>query len=176
MNQLENNIVHLRALEPDDLDFLFEVENDITFWEVSNTQKPFSKFILQQYLNNSHTDIYEAKQLRLVITRKENQKKIGLVDLFDFDPFHKRLGLGILILEAFQNQGFAFETIQLVKEYAFKFFDLHQIYAHVPLTNNSSLQLFEKSGFIRSGIQKDWLKLDGGFTDVALYQIFNTRP
>ena len=148
----------------------------MNFWEVSNTQKPFSKFILQQYLNNSHTDIYEARQLRLVITSKEDQKKIGLVDLFDFDPFHKRLGLGILILKAFQNQGFAFETIQLVKEYAFKFFDLHQIYAHVPLTNKPSLQLFEKSGFIRNGIQKDWLKLDGGFTDVALYQIFNTRP
>jgi len=114
--------------------------------------------------------------LRLVITIKENQKKIGLVDLFDFDPFHKRLGLGILILEAFQNQGFAFETIHLVKEYAFKFFDLHQIYAHVPLTNKPSLHLFEKSGFIRYGIQKDWIKLDSGFTDVALYQIFNTRP
>jgi diamine N-acetyltransferase len=168
-------MVNLRALEPDDLDFLFEVENDTKFWEVSNTQKPFSKFILQQYLNNSHADIYEAKQLRLVITSKENKMKIGLADLFDFDPFHKRLGLGILILEAFQNQGFAFETIQLVKDYAFKFFDLHQIYAHVPLTNKASLQLFEKSGFVRNGLHKDWLKLEEGFTDVALYQIFNTR-
>ncbi|MDZ7614588.1 MAG: GNAT family protein [Flavobacteriaceae bacterium] len=53
------------------------------------------------------------------------------------------------------------------------FFSLHQIYAHVPLTNKASLQLFEKSGFVRTGIQKDWLKLDGAYTDVALYQIFN---
>lgn len=172
MSYLENNTVLLRSLEPDDLNFLFEVENNTYFWEVSNTQKPYSRYVLQQYLDNSHTDIYEAKQLRLVIVNKEDQKKIGLVDLFDFDPFHKRLGLGILILEAFQQRGFAMETIKLVKEYAFKFFDLHQIYAHIPLTNKASLHLFEKSGFIRTGMQKDWLKLDGAYTDVALYQIF----
>lgn len=173
MNNLGNDVVILRALEPDDLEFLFEVENDICFWEVSNTQKPYSRYVLQQYLDNSHTDIYEAKQLRLVIVSKDDQKKIGLVDLFDFDPFHKRLGLGILILEAYQQMGFASETINLVKDYAFKYFDLHQIYAHVPLTNKASLKLFEKSGFIRTCIQKDWLKLDGVYTDVALYQIFN---
>ncbi|MDZ7614589.1 MAG: GNAT family N-acetyltransferase [Flavobacteriaceae bacterium] len=122
MNNLENDVIILRALEPDDLEFLFEVENNTGFWEVSNTQKPYSRYVLQQYLDNSHKDIYEAKQLRLVIVSKEEQKKIGLVDLFDFDPFHKRLGLGILILEGFQQRGFGLETIKLVNEYAFKFF------------------------------------------------------
>ena len=42
--------VKLRALEPEDLDFLFEVENNTNFWEVSSTQVPFSRYMLKKYL------------------------------------------------------------------------------------------------------------------------------
>ena len=38
--------MNLRALEPEDLEFLFEIENNESFWEVSHTQVPFSKYIL----------------------------------------------------------------------------------------------------------------------------------
>ena len=70
--------VKLRALEPEDLDFLFEVENDVKNWEVSTTQKPFSRNDLKDYLLNSNKDIYEVKQLRLVIERKSDNQSVGL--------------------------------------------------------------------------------------------------
>ncbi|MBT3547278.1 MAG: GNAT family N-acetyltransferase, partial [Flavobacterium sp.] len=69
---LHGEKVRLRALEPEDLDFLFTTENNTAFWEVSNTQVPFSRFVLKQYLENSHQDIYEAKQLRLVVEETTN--------------------------------------------------------------------------------------------------------
>ena len=52
----------LRALEPTDIDFLYQLENERGLWEVSETQLPFAKHLLQQYLLNATQDIYEAKQ------------------------------------------------------------------------------------------------------------------
>ncbi|MGB5242333.1 MAG: GNAT family N-acetyltransferase [Lutimonas sp.] len=172
MKRLENEIIYLRALEPEDLDFLFEVENDVKNWEVSTTQKPFSRKDLKDYLLNSNKDIYEVKQLRLVIERKSDNKSVGLIDLFDFDPYNKRAGLGILIKEEFQHMGFASSSIELFNEYAFRYVDLNQIYAHVPANNNASVALFTKMGFVKSGNLKNWLKTEEGFTDVMIFQFF----
>ncbi|MBA7522215.1 hypothetical protein ES705_14333 [subsurface metagenome] len=90
--------INLRALEAEDIGLLYEWENDKRIWQVSNTITPFSKFILQKYLDNSHMDIYQAKQLRLMIDLAEGDSKrtVGAIDLFDFDPFHLRAGVGIL--------------------------------------------------------------------------------
>ena len=70
MNILSDQNIHLRALEPEDLEFLYQIENKESFWEVSHTQTPFSKYVLKQYLENAHLDIYESKQLRLLIEEK----------------------------------------------------------------------------------------------------------
>ncbi len=50
MQVLKGQHIHLRALEPKDLDFLDATENDTSFWEVSSTQVPFSRYILEQYI------------------------------------------------------------------------------------------------------------------------------
>uniref|UniRef100_UPI0037C16F17 GNAT family N-acetyltransferase n=1 Tax=Flavobacterium sp. TaxID=239 RepID=UPI0037C16F17 len=116
---LKGQNIHLRALEPEDLDFLYEIENNKSIWEVSNTQTPYSKWVLKQYLENAHLDIYEAKQLRLVIVFSETNEKVGFIDLFDFDAKNSRAGIGILISENFRNQGIGKETLQLLSNYAF---------------------------------------------------------
>lgn len=67
MITLKGDSVYLRALEPNDLEFVYAMENDETIWEVSNTQTPYSRFLIRQYLENAQQDIYEAKQLRLAI-------------------------------------------------------------------------------------------------------------
>ena len=90
---LKGQQIHLRALEPEDLDFLYEIENNESIWEVSNTQTPYSKWVLKQYLENAHQDIFEAKQLRLVIVSSESNEKVGFIDVFDFDVNNIRAGI-----------------------------------------------------------------------------------
>ncbi len=173
MNILENEQIKLRPLEPIDLDLLFSVENDSQYWEVSNTLVPFSRDILSQYLKNAHLDLYEAKQLRLVITRKSDSLIVGLIDLFDFNPQHERAGIGILILSKFQRQGYAKSALSVFIKYAFEHLDLHQIYADIPINNKNSIQLFTKMNFEQIGVQKSWIKVKGQFMDVAKLQILN---
>ena len=173
MNTLLGNTVTLRALEPEDLQFLFDTENDESFWEVSNTQTPFSKFLLKQYLENAHLDIFEAKQLRLVIQEKLNQKPVGLIDLFDFNPQHKRAGIGILIHQKYQKNGFASEALQLLISYSFTHLNLHQLYANITSDNSKSIALFKKHQFKEIGVKKDWTFSNGKFKDELLFQIIN---
>ena len=173
MKTLQGNTVTLRALEPEDLQFLFDTENDESFWEVSHTQTPFSKFLLKQYLENAHLDIFEAKQLRLIIQENLNSKPVGMIDLFDFNPQHKRAGIGILIHQKYQKNGFASEALQLLINYSFRHLNLHQLYANITSDNSKSIALFRKHQFKEIGIKKDWIFSNGKFKDELLFQIIN---
>lgn len=173
MHTLTGTHIKLRALEPEDLGFLFQIENNESFWEVSHTQAPFSKFLLKQYLENAHLDIFEAKQLRLVIDEKATGKSIGMIDLFDFNPQHKRAGIGILIHPDFQQKGFASEALQLLINYCFTHLHLHQLYANITDDNTNSLHLFEKQNFKQIGVKKDWIFSNGTYKDELLFQLIN---
>ncbi|MBO73254.1 MAG: GNAT family N-acetyltransferase [Flavobacteriales bacterium] len=161
--------VALRALEPSDLDLIYSWENNPEVWEVSHTLVPFSKFVLMQYLKTQHLDIYTSKQLRLVIENK-NSDSIGLIDLFEFEPKHKRVGVGVLVDEKSRGKGYAREALSILEEYCFKHLDLKQIYANIGSKNKVSLQLFEGLGYQKVGVKKDWIKTTNGFEDEILYQ------
>ncbi len=169
MLKLEGDTIYLRALEPNDLDFLYQLENNTAIWEISGTTSPYSKHVLQLYLENAHRDIYDVKQLRLCICNDE-KKVIGLVDLFDFDPKNKRVGLGIIIEDTERNKGFGHEALTIVIDYAFATLDVHQLYANVTIDNVASMQLFEKLGFEKVGVKKDWILSNGVYKDEVLYQ------
>lgn len=162
--------INLRALEPEDLQFLFDTENDESFWEISHTQTPFSKYVLKQYLENAHLDIFEAKQLRLIIEEKTNNKPIGIIDLFDFNPQHKRAGIGILVHKKHQEKGIASEALDLLIQYCFTHLNLHQLYANITSDNVKSISLFKKHQFKKIGIKKDWIFSNGNFKDEILFQ------
>lgn len=168
---LQGTHIYLRALEPEDIELLYTIENDSTFWEVSNTQTPYSKHLLTQYLANAHLDIYEAKQLRLVITETKNNKAVGIIDLFDFNPQHKRAGIGILLIESEQSKGYASEALKLLIDYSFNQLDLHQLFANITTDNHKSLQLFKKYHFTEVGVKKEWIYTNGVYKDELLFQL-----
>lgn len=173
MLTLTGDKVFLRALEPDDLDFLFSVENNEEFWEVSSTSTPYSRFILKQYLENAHKDIYAVKQLRLMICTID-KSPAGFIDLFDFDPKNSRAALGIIIKNKQNRQkGYGAEALALLCKYCFTHLELHQVYANVGVDNVSSKLLFEKAGFENTGRKKDWVRVNGTFKDELIYQLIN---
>lgn len=172
MNLIGKTIL-LRALEPEDIDFLYQIENDMSLWELSHTQTPYSKWVLKSYLENAHQDIYEAKQLRLAIVYQSTQQLIGLIDLFDFDPKNCRAGLGIIIQETFREKGIGTEALHLICKYAFSQLHLHQIYVNIGSKNEASLNLFIKFGFEKIGIKKQWNKVQHQFEDEIMFQYIN---
>lgn len=169
-NQLKHGKITLRPLETDDIDLLYQWENNMAIWEVSNTKAPFSKHILAQYLIESAKDIYETKQLRLVI-QNEKQEAVGAVDIFEFEPYHQRAGVGILINnKTDRNKGYATDALQAISKYALEVLGLKQLYANITDDNVNSIHLFEKCGFEKSGTKKSWIKTTSGWKDEFLFQ------
>lgn len=168
---LKNDLISLRALEPEDIDLLFTWENNEEIWTVSHTIAPFSKHILALYIQNSDKDLYETKQLRLMIDNREG-KTVGAIDLFDFDPFHSRIGIGILVHNSEdRSKGYATAALQLMIRYCFERLNLHQVYANILTDNQISIKLFTKAGFELSGTKKDWIRAGSEWKDEHLLQL-----
>ena len=162
--------VFLRAMEPADLQILYEWENATDNWTVSNTTAPFSKHILQKFIETSSQDIYVNRQLRLMVGEKTTKKTVGAVDVFDFEPGNRRAGVGILIDPAFRGKGYALESILLLKSYLFDIVMVHQIFCNIMKNNPASQRLFQRAGFEICGVKKDWVLTESGFIDEYILQ------
>ncbi len=170
--------INLRALEPEDLEYLYQWENNKAIWKVSNTITPFSKYVLKKYIETSHLDIYETRQLRLMIDLFEPDstkvKTIGAIDIFDFEPFHLRAGVGVLIGETEdRGKGYAGMALQALINYCFKTMQLNQLYCNISTDNISSIKLFKKYGFVEIGIKKKWNKTANGYVDEMMMQLLS---
>lgn len=168
-------LVKLRALEPDDIELLYRWENDPEIWDVSNNLTPFSKHILLEYIKSAHLDIYTVKQLRLMIVSIKTNQAVGTIDFFDFDPFHKRAGIGVLIDKDSRGNGYAAEALKLMITYAFQTLRLHQLFCNISVKNQSSFKLFSKAGFSICGTKKEWNNFKGYWEDENMLQLINTN-
>ncbi len=166
--------ITLRAIEPEDLELLYDWENNGDYWIISNTITPFSKYTLKRYIKNSHKSIYETGQLRLMIDHSVDKVTIGTIDIFDFDPFHGRAGLGILIArEEYRRKGLASMALKCLVDYCFGTLHLHQLYCNILSNNFESIELFKKAGFSESCVKKDWFRTASGYLDEYFFQMIN---
>jgi diamine N-acetyltransferase len=172
----ENDIIRLRPLEPEDLDILYLWENDVKIWNVSNTIVPRSRYALKQYIENSHKDIFETGQLRLMIEEKASISTIGTIDLFDFDPMHERIELGALVYsEKNRRQKFASSALNLIIDYCFNILHLRQVYCNVDENNTKSIKMLTNIGFDVVGTKKQWIKAGNGWQNEILLQKINPQ-
>jgi diamine N-acetyltransferase len=171
---LTNEHIKLRALEPEDLELIYKWENDSRWWTQGNTLAPYSRSTLRRYINETQqTDIYESKQLRLMITLQATDVTVGIIDIYDFDLRNSRAGIGILIDDNYRNKGLALQALNLLKGYAFDFLRLHQLYALIAINNEPSRKLFTNAGYKEAGMLKDWVAQGLEFEDVVLVQIMS---
>lgn len=163
---------YLRQLEEKDVHTLLLWENDTANWRFSETEAPISIFEMKAYIESA-SQVRQTQQLRLIICKNDDNSAIGTVDLFEIDFKHKRAGIGILIAEKVnRQQGFAMEALMLIETYAREVLELDQFYCNIQEDNKASIQLFENSGYIRTGTKKNWYKYRDQTIDAYFYQKF----
>lgn len=170
MNLLHDNLISLRALEPEDLGLLYRWENDTAQWGTGNTLAPYSKYALREYIAQAHLGIYEQKQLRLMVELAQTKEGVGAIDIYDFEPHHRRAAIGIIIDRHHRQKGYAQRALELVSNYAFTLLKLHQLYAHVTVDNEPSRRLFAHCGFVVTGTLVDWVATNEGYNDLLVMQ------
>lgn len=161
--------IRLRAIEPEDLDLLYRIENDVELWNVGTSNVPYSRYLLHEYVANAKNDIYTDRQVRMMIENKEG-KVVGIVDLVNFDPSNHRAEVGLIILNEYRNQGYGTTVLYKIADYALRILHLHQLYAYVDIENKISMKVFKKGGFNVSSEIKDWLFDGQKYRDSVLLQ------
>jgi len=161
--------IKLRAIEPEDLDLLYRIENDVELWNVGTTNVPYSRYLLHDYVANAKNDIYTDRQVRMMVENSDG-KIVGVVDLVFFDPANCRAEVGLIILNSYRRQGYGTAVLAQISDYALRILHLHQLYAYIDIDNISSLKLFQKAGFVVASEIKDWLYDGVKFRDSLLVQ------
>lgn len=168
---MTDNELRLRAPEPEDLEVMYEMENNPAMWAVSCTTVPYSRFMLRQYLEQATGDIYTDKQVRLMVERVTDGQVVGCVDLTNYEPMHRRAEIGMAVSTAHQGQGIGGQALRMLCNYAFAHLHLHQLVAYIPADNEPCLQMFRREGFTRHLPLQDWLAMpDGSYKDAVLVQ------
>jgi diamine N-acetyltransferase len=171
---LKGKQIYLRGVEIEDLNYIEEIENNPENWLISGTLIPFSRKSLEEYILSIRSLAID-KQSRWIICKNDTHSQIGAIDLFEYDAIHRRAGMGIIIDEDYRKNGLASEAISILKEYAFSFLNLSQLWANILEDNKASQALFEKLGFIKSATKKKWFIKDGAWYDEHFYQLENGK-
>ncbi|MDR0961056.1 MAG: GNAT family N-acetyltransferase [Mediterranea sp.] len=172
---LNGKYISLRAMEPEDLPYIYDIENAPELWSISNFTVPYSYYTVKQFLKNTQNDLYADRQLRMVIERKADKAFLGIIDVTDFVPHHSRAEVGIVVKDEYRGEGYGTEALRLLCDYVFGFLSLQQLTAHIETDNIPSLKLFAACGFVQCGILHKWLFVEGTYKDVALMQCINTE-
>ena len=160
-------MLRLRKIEPSDLPFLYQWENDATMWADSDTHNPLSRHDLHQYIENTTGDIYRDGQLRLIIEESQfSTKVVGCIDLFDFDARNRKAAIGMYIAPEARGKGVGKQAVQQLLDYAFDFLHLRMVYAIISVHNTSCSHIYEQMGFTPSSPLANWT-LEG---DAILWQ------
>ena len=168
---LKNTDISLRKIEPQDLPFLYQWENDALSWADSDTHNPLSQKDLRDYIESSTGDIYKDGQLRLIIeTNAESNNStvnqfhtstvpqtLGCIDLFDFDPHNRKAAVGMYIAKDARGKGVGKQAVKLLEEYAFGFLQLRMLYIFVAEQNIACLKLYDNLGWQRVAALPAWL-------------------
>jgi diamine N-acetyltransferase len=170
---LKNEHIHLRPVEPEDLELLYHWENNPEIWSISDTRQPYSRFALRQYIADSDKNIYEIRQMRLMIVDNKSKETVGTVDLYDFDIHNSRIALGLFVDQSQQRKGYAKSALKLTEEYVFNFLKLNQLYCYISEKNTASRTMFKNEGYCSDTILKNWIKTVEGFENIIVFQRFN---
>lgn len=161
--------ISLRAMEPEDLDLLYRIENDRSLWNVGTTNVPYSRFMLHDYVAHASGDIYTDRQVRLII-ENETGETVGIADIVNFDPKHLRAEVGVVIECKHRRHGYALAALEQLADYALSQLHLHQLHVCIASDNEASLQLFGQAGYKQSATLCDWLYDGSCYHDAVLMQ------
>lgn len=160
----------LRKVEPSDLPFLYQWENDASVWADGSNHNPLSQQDLRDYIASTTGDIYRDGQLRLIVettpspvtappspvTAPLSPLTLGCIDLFDFDPRNRRAAIGMYIAPEYRGKGVGKAALEQLEAYAFGFLHLRVLYAVIATQNITCTALYRNAGYTPSSPLAAW--------------------
>lgn len=161
---------YLRAIEPEDLDLMYLLENDARTDGCTATTVPLSRYALRQYILENSGDLYRDMQVRMTILDPLTSTACGFLDITDLVPRHRRAQIGIALIQDATGRGLATSALKEASDYAGKQ-GLQQLYAIVAINNAPARALFNRAGYTEACTLPDWFLQEGEYEDAVLYTL-----
>lgn len=124
--------------------------------------------------------LYESKSFEergvryLLFLNSEPDKLVGYVN-FDniIRGVFQACTLGYAMAPPFQGKGYMQEALEELIKYVFQTYNLHRIQANYVVGNEKSAKVLDKLGFVKEGLAKDYLLIDGKWKDHILTSLIN---
>ncbi len=164
--------IRVRPTEFEDAHFLQQCDNDPEISASNTLLEPLTLLQAQALVNVGSNQLTENSFAIYIVLLKENDKEIpiGYIQLYNYDSYHKRVALGIVLLKEFRRMGYGRQLLQVVENLS-RELQLHQIYAEVVASNKYAINFFESSSFSHVSSLPQWFWENGIYQDLLIYQL-----
>ena len=174
--QYETNRLVLKVLGPDYssdvLRFYLKDKELFEKYEADRSPNFYTEAHQRNILYLEYGLTLKMSQVRFYVFLKEDPSTIiGTVCLYDISRIYSKTDLGYKFSSQFHHKGYASEAVEKIIDIAFTELNLHRICAHVQEENLPSIRLLMNLGFEKEGICRDYLCIEGTWTDHLQYSL-----
>ena len=178
--RIKGELCYIRPLVPQDArDLTNLLIRNINYW--TKFEPRHNGIYYTEYTQQNK--ILDSMRLRSVqleylcgIYDIESNTLIGQISLYAIKrlPFSSCF-IGYALDEQSVGRGITSEAVQLMVHFAFEYLQINRIEAYVSPQNTASIRVLEKTGFLREGLLKELLYINGYWEDHYLYAITKTK-
>lgn len=159
--------IYLRPWEPADIERYQIWLNDRETRTLLRAYRPISIKAEREFVEG-----LDGKEdlIHFAIVLKEGDRHIGGIGLMEFRWKDRTAALGLFIgPPECRGEGYGTEAIRLVLEYAFRTLNLNRVELCVYASNTAAIRTYEKLGFVREGVRREHVFIDGRYVDEVIY-------
>lgn len=161
--------VRLAPLTPSDAPTLARWQEDVDYLRLLDAEPAFPKSE-QQLADWLHDRRRSRDGYLFGIHTRADDTLIGFIELGDILWTHRASWLAVGIGERlYRGQGYGYDALRLVLDFAFKELNLHRVQLTVFEYNEPAIALYQKLGFQREGTYREFMQRDGQRYDMYLY-------
>lgn len=163
--------IYLRLMTYDDTDLIVK-------WRNSDAVR--KNFIYQELLTREdhenwiRTRVETKDVVQTIICDIATDRPLGSVYIRDIDKQHKKAEYGIFIGEAeARGRGIGTAAAKLMLRFCFEEMELHRVYLRALSGNEQAVRSYEKAGFVKEGLLKEDVCINGKYIDIVWMAAIN---
>lgn len=163
--------IYLRPMTYEDTDLIVSWRNSEAVRRNFIYQELFTR---EGHINWIRNMVETGKVIQMIICDAESDKLLGSVYVRDIDRKHGKAEYGIFIgEESARGRGIGTAAARLMLDYCFREEGLHRIYLRAFASNDQAIRSYEKAGFVREGLLREDVCIDGQYRDIVWMAALN---
>lgn len=161
----------LRRMTGDDAEEIFFLRSDKQMLQYLDRDPARSVDEALNWIKMINEGIDNDQYIAWGIALKNEPRLIGTITFWNVKKEHYRAELGYLLHTGYQGKGLMREAAVAVLDFGFNIMKLHSVEANVNPANQASINLLERSNFVREAYFKENYYYNGTFFDSVIYSL-----